>query len=43
MIIYSTAGSVLGSGLQTFISDWDKVTAAVSLNKLIYKLTHRIM
>jgi hypothetical protein len=26
-----TAGSVLGTGFQTFISDWDKVTATVSV------------
>ena len=27
---YRTAGSVLGTGFQAFVSDWDRVTATVS-------------
>ena len=30
VIFFRTAGSVLGAGFQSFISDWDKVSAAVS-------------
>ena len=30
IFVYRTAGSVMGAGFQAFISDWDKVTAAVS-------------
>ena len=31
----TTAGSVLGTGLQAFLTDWDKVTAAVSRNFIL--------
>ena len=34
-IVYRTGGAVLGAGFQSFISDWDKVTAAVSYSQLL--------
>ena len=30
-----TAGSILGTGINTFISDWDRVTSAVNIIAII--------
>ena len=35
--LFRTAGSVLGTGFQAFISDWDKVSATVILKLYIFQ------
>lgn len=40
LIFHRTAGSVLGSGLQAFITDRDKVAAAVCCVPLLYLLAN---
>lgn len=40
LIFHRTAGSVLGSGLQAFITDRDKVAAAVCYVPLLYLLAN---
>lgn len=40
LIFHRTAGSVLGSGLQAFITDRDKVAAAVCCVYLLYLLAN---
>lgn len=34
-----TVGSILGTGINTFISDWDRITSAVSISSAAHFVT----
>jgi hypothetical protein len=35
-VFIRTAGSILGTGINTFISDWDRVTSAASIGAIMF-------
>ena len=40
VVFFRTAGSVLGTGMQAFLSDWDKITAVVSALHMTVIITY---